>query len=80
MVGILEWVQYGGKIALYALYVFHDKPLKALHDDRCECNGPLVIQAEHSKFLLHRDDGGHLDAHRNNRLAQGDAENVCKDS
>ncbi len=39
----------------------HDKPLKALHDDGCECNRPVVIEAGHCGLLQHRDDGGSLE-------------------
>lgn len=46
-VGMLEWVQGGGKIALY---VFRDSPLEALHDDGCEWNQPVVVQAGHRPY------------------------------
>lgn len=35
------------------LDVPHDKPLKALHNDGCECNGLVVIEARHCGLLRH---------------------------
>lgn len=31
----------------------HDKPLEALHDDGCECDGQAVIEAGHCGLLWH---------------------------
>lgn len=44
------------------LDVPHDKPLKALHNDGFECNGPVVIEAGHCGLLQHGDDGDGLEA------------------
>lgn len=40
----------------------HDKLLKALHGDGCECNGPMVIEAGHCRLFQHGDDGDGLEA------------------
>ena len=51
----MDWV----KCACHAdLDVGHDRPLEALHDDRGESNGSIVIWASHLVFLGHWDDGG----------------------
>lgn len=51
----------------------HDEPLKALHDDRCECNRMLVIVTGQKGLLRHGDNGGGLGAHGNDGAAQRDA-------
>ena len=54
----------------------HDQPLKALHDDRGERDGALVIWACNLVFLGHRDDGGLLKAGGDYSLGQGQVEYV----
>lgn len=72
----LKGVQCGGQ---QRLDVPPDQPLKALHDDGCECDGPVVIEAGHWGLLRHRDDGGGLETRRNNGAAHGDVKDVSED-
>lgn len=51
--------------------MLQDKPLKALHDDGCECNGLVVIEAGHCGLLQDRDDGGSLETHQDDGAVQG---------
>lgn len=55
-----------------------DEPLEALHDDRCKCDGTVVVEAGHSGLLWHGDDGGGLEARWNYGAAQRDVEDVCE--
>lgn len=54
----LKRVQGGGQDGFN---VGHDQPLEALHDDRCQCHGAIIIEAGWSRLLWHGDDGGGLE-------------------
>ncbi len=53
--------------------------IKELHDDECECNGPVVIEAGHCGILWHRDDSGSLETCRNNGAVRGCVKDVSED-
>ncbi len=55
------------------------KPLKLLHDDGCECNGPVVIEAGHCRLLWHRDDGGRLETCRDDGVVHEFIKYVSED-
>ena len=59
--------------------VLHDHPLKALHDDGCQCYGAIIVQAGYRALLWDWNDGGRFEAFWYNRLTQGCVKNVCED-
>ncbi|KAI4883463.1 hypothetical protein NFI96_028489, partial [Prochilodus magdalenae] len=69
----LQWVQRRGELAFNVL---HDKPLEALHDDRSECSGTVVVEAAHRGLLWDRDDGGGFEACWDDCSAQRDVQDV----
>jgi len=58
------------------LMCFMTSLFDALHDDGCQCNCAVVVEAGHCGFLLYGDDGSRLETGRDNSGGQRGIEDI----